>query len=143
MSSRVLSRAKAFAGWAAGGVVLGFTVLMVSACPGRLENKEQFLGCADVPTTILGPRCATANCHDAEEPVAELDLTPDADLASRLLDVDGVGCTGKLADSMAPEESLLYTKCLPENSCQSRMPITGDKLTDAELECLLEYIEEL
>lgn len=115
----------------------------IGACPGSLENPDQFLGCQDVPTTILGPRCATANCHDAEEPVSELDLTPDSGLEARLIDIDGIGCTGKVVDTAAPDQSLLYTKCLATNSCLSRMPVTGEKLTDAELECLLEYITEL
>ncbi len=125
--------------------VVGIAVLTVgaAACPGSLENKDQFLGCQDVPSTILGPRCATSNCHDADQPAAELDLTADSGLAARMVDVDGTGCTGKIVDSAAPEESLLYTKCLSTNDCNSIMPVTGEKLTDAEFECLLEYISEL
>ncbi|NUP11876.1 MAG: hypothetical protein HOW73_38000 [Polyangiaceae bacterium] len=122
--------------------ISGLTTLL-AACPGSLENPEQFMGCQDVPTTILGPRCATANCHDAEEPVAELDLTPDSGLEARIVDVDGTGCMGKLVDTAAPDQSLIYTKCLATNSCQSQMPVTGEKLTDEELECLLEYLTEL
>lgn len=127
------------------GAVLAIAGLTVgaAACPGSLENKDQFLGCQDVPTTILGPRCATSNCHDSDQPAAELDLTADSGLSARIVDVDGTGCTGKIVDSAAPEESLLYTKCLSTNDCSSVMPVTGEKLTDAELECLLEYIQEL
>lgn len=115
----------------------------MAACPGSLENREQFLGCQDVPTTILGPTCATSNCHDSEEPAGLLDLTPDDGLAARMVDVAGTGCMGKIVDPAAPEDSLLYTKCLSTNSCQTRMPLAGDKLDDAQLECLLEYIESL
>ncbi len=128
--------------------VLGLLALALAACPGSLENKEQFLdagpeGCGDVPVQLIGPRCATSNCHDADAPVAALDLTPDDGLAARLVGVEGDGCMGLLVDPDAPEESLMYTKCLEVPGCQSRMPLTGDKLTPDEEQCLLEWIETL
>ena len=143
MSSDLRSTGARLALAASSVVAFAGLTISLAACPGSLEDPDRFTGCQDVPATILGPRCATANCHDSEEPVAELDLTPDSGLAGRMVDVDGVGCTGKIVDTAAPDQSLLYTKCLETNSCQSRMPVTGDKLTEAELECLLEYISEL
>ncbi|MFO0552232.1 MAG: hypothetical protein U0271_27845 [Polyangiaceae bacterium] len=126
-------------------VLLGWLVALASACPGSLENKQQFIdgACGDVKVQILGQRCATANCHDSSAPAGGLDLTPDADLASRIVDVDGNGCPGKIVDTSAPEDSLLYTRVLSTNKCATRMPSSGDKLTSDEEACLLEWIESL
>jgi hypothetical protein len=136
---------------------LGVTLMVAaSGCPGSLENKDQFgfggggtggaAGCGDVPTAILGPRCATANCHDADAPVASLDLTPDAGLVDRIRDVDAEGMTCgafKIFDSAAPAESLLYTKCVEPVPCGSKMPIGGDVFTSAQADCILEWLETL
>ncbi len=128
--------------------VLAFTALAISACPGSLENKQQFLDgggsdCPDVPTTILGPRCATSNCHDSDMPLNNLDLTPDEGLAARLIGVPGDMCMGDLVDADDPSASLVYTKCLVTTSCGIQMPQTGEKLTTEEEECLLEWIQEI
>jgi len=136
-------RRRAVKGALAALVPLALFSVLVSACPGSLENPDQFLGCPDVPTKILGERCATAGCHGADTPQAGLDLTPDDGLAARMVDVDGVGCMGKIVDSAAPEQSLLYTKCLATNTCLTRMPQTGEVLSDFEEDCLLEYIQGL
>jgi hypothetical protein len=126
----------------------------LTGCPGTLDDKERFAttgtgegagdvgGCGDVPTTLIAPKCATANCHDAEAPPAALDLTADAGLASRLVGVAGV-CDGLLVDPEAPSSSLMYTKCLATNACNTRMPITGTKLTAEEEQCLLTWLESL
>jgi hypothetical protein len=138
-------------------VGLGVTLTVAaSGCPGTLENKDQFNfggggsggaeGCGDVPATILGPRCATANCHDSDAPVAALDLTPDAGLVDRIRDVDATGtscATFKLFDPAAPAESLVYTKCVEPVPCGSKMPIGGDVFTSAQSACILEWLETL
>lgn len=128
--------------------VLVVGACLLGACPGSLENKEQFLGagggCGDVASGLVAQRCATAACHDADAPAGSLDLTDDAGLAGRLVDKDSVGCAGgKLVDSQSPEASVLYTKCLESNACATRMPQTGEKLTAAEEACLLEWIQTL
>jgi uncharacterized membrane protein YgcG len=125
------------------GIVVGST--MLSACPGSLENKNDFLdasACGDVPADLIAPRCATENCHDSTDPQGELDLTNDEGLVDRIVGVPGV-CPGVLADPGAPETSLMYTKCLATNDCQSRMPLTGDKLTAEDEACLLEWLGTL
>lgn len=128
-------------------VLLG-SAWLLAACPGSLENKDQFLGagggCGDVPSGLLAQRCATSACHDAEAPAASLDLTDDDGLATRLVGVDSVGCAGgKLVDSAAPESSVMYTKCLESNACATRMPQTGEKLSAEEEQCLLDWISSL
>jgi hypothetical protein len=97
--------------------------------------------CPDVPTTILGPRCATSNCHDSDMPLNNLDLTPDEGLAARLIGVPGDMCMGDLVDADDPSASLVYTKCLVTTSCGIQMPQTGEKLTTEEEECLLGWIQ--
>lgn len=157
-SSHRAARAAKLLGLGPLAVALGVTlVVLASGCPGSLENKDQFgfggsggtggaAGCGDVPTAILGPRCATANCHDSDAPVASLDLTPDAGLVDRIRDVDAVGMTCgafKVFDTAAPAESLLYTKCVEPVPCGSKMPIGGDVFTSAQAECILEWLETL
>lgn len=131
--------------------VLGACMLLLSACPGTLENKDAFTtgggggdGCGDVETALVGARCATANCHDAAAKAGSLDLTPGEGLAARLVDVASVTCMGaKIVDSAAPEQSTMYTKVLETNACGLRMPGSGMKLTDAEEQCLLTWLSEL
>lgn len=126
------------------GLALG--VVALAGCPGSLENPEAFGDAStvcDAPKTILGPRCATSNCHDAEDPISNLDLTPDDGLVARLSGVAGVDCAGTLLDTASPESSLILTKCQADNTCAARMPITGAKLTADEEQCLLEWISSL
>lgn len=129
-----------------GAVGLALGVVGLAGCPGSLENPEAFGDAStvcDAPNTILGPRCATSNCHDAEDPISNLDLTPDAGLVARLSGVAGVDCAGTLLDTASPESSLILTKCQADNTCAARMPITGAKLTADEEQCLLEWISSL
>jgi hypothetical protein len=125
---------------ASGAMLLAGALL--PACPGSLDNPEDFVG----PTAdIIGPRCATAACHDAHSKAGGLDLTPDANLKKRIIDVPGTGpgCTGKYVDTAAPEMSLIYTKCTPMKICGSQMPLTGNPLTQDELDELLMWVQSL
>lgn len=127
-------------------VLLAGGSLALAACPGSLENKEAFTsggGCGDTATKIVGARCATSNCHDADQPQSGIDMTPDAGLASRLVGVPGDLCSGFLIDPNNPDQSLMYTKCLATNSCNARMPFSGAKLTTEEEQCLLDWVTEL
>jgi hypothetical protein len=123
-------------------IALGATTLGLAACPGSLDHPEDFNG---VPADILAPRCATANCHDAKFKAGFLDLTPDADLRARLVDVPakGPGCNGKLVDSAHPEQSLLYTKCTASPPCGTEMPQTGQSLDQDELDAMLAWVSGL
>ena len=126
-----------------------------AGCPGTLENKDQFLtsggggtggggGCGDMPA-FLQQRCGSSNCHDADMPIAGLDLTDDEGLVARIKDVDGLGSgctTAKLADSANPAESLIYTKCVAP-TCGSKMPIGGTALTQTDFDCILGWLESI
>lgn len=112
----------------------------LAGCPGSLEHKEDFTG---VPANILGPSCAKSQCHDAETAAGRLDLSPDEGLRERLIDVAGSsGCGGKLVDLANPEQSLLYTKCLPNPECGTQMPQTGS-LGEEDIAELLTWIKSL
>jgi hypothetical protein len=124
--------------------------LGLAGCPGSLEDPERFAladgsACLDVPTTLLGAKCATgAGCHVAEAPGGDLDLVSPG-LAARLVDVPASSTCGGtlLVDSSDPEASLLYQKVLDSAPCGSRMPLGGAPLVDVERACLLEWITEL
>ncbi len=147
-------RARARAAIACAALLLAS--LGLAACPGSLDTKEfpaagatgATGGCGDVPTSLLKNRCAVSGCHTATSPQGKLDLTADAALTMRLVDVDSTSgtCTGKLIDKAAPDQSLLYTKCGGTPPCGSQMPLpsTTDKkgtpLSDAEKKCLLDWI---
>ena len=132
--------------------LLAFLGAPLMACPGDLENAAAFTtagagggsGCGDVETTLIGARCATANCHDSTTHAQDLDLTPGSGLAAKLVNVPGTlsACPGTLVDPAAPENSLMYTKTTA-TACGIQMPASGKKLTEAEQECLLEWITGL
>src|SRR5437660_760496 len=71
------------------------------ACPGSIENREQFvgggpacmIGVANVESMIITTRCATSGCHDSTSRSGGLDLAS-PNLASRLVNVASSTCPG-------------------------------------------------
>lgn len=141
-------------------VIAGCAVILllsggIAACPGSLDTDEfpaaagsgATGGCGDVPSTILKTRCATSVCHDASSPAGSLDLTNDNGLVARLVDVDPTDptCagTGKIVDKADVSKSLLYTKCGDAPPCGTIMPQTGQKLSAADKQCLLDWITSI
>jgi hypothetical protein len=121
-------------------VVATITVSALAAgCPGTIEFKEDFTG---VPLEIIGPSCAKSLCHDSTSKAGRLDLSPDEGLRGRLVDVPSFACGGKLVDTANPEQSVLYTKCMPNPPCGTQMPQTGS-LDPSEIEDLLTWIKSL
>jgi len=92
----------------------------------------------------IAPSCATASCHDAQDPSAALDLSggPDATHA-RILDAAAAGdaCVDvgmPMLSAGDPAMSLLVTKVTPnEIPCGSEMPLAGNSLS-AQRRCALE-----
>lgn len=122
---------------------------VLGGCPGTLDDPDRFArgggssgGCPDIPTELFADRCATAGCHNADDAAGSLNLDASG-LEARIVDVDAVGCDGKLVDTADPEASVMYTKCLESNDCASRMPLTGTDLNSEELQCLLDYLSTL
>ncbi|MCA9582611.1 MAG: hypothetical protein KC416_12510 [Myxococcales bacterium] len=136
---------------------LAMVAMFSAGCPGTLDNPERFLsgntmdastkddggscGSINVELDILskttGNGCAQAGCHDGQT------------FPPNLLDLDVPGLSGKTSascggakyiDPDAPMESLIYTKLAAAPPCGDQMPLDRDPLTDAEVECVLQWI---
>jgi hypothetical protein len=124
--------------------VAGLVLLASAGCPGRLRDKQRFLGdagasCGDVVANIFVPKCGSGICHGGSAPQQGLDLVS-AGIAARVVGVTAKGCAVTLADPGDPEASLLYTKLAPNPPCGSQMPLAALPLSDAEAACVLEWI---
>jgi hypothetical protein len=124
--------------------VVGLALFAGAGCPGRLRDKERFLGdagggCGDVVANIFIPKCGASICHDGTEPQQGLDLVS-AGVAARVVGVSATSCAATLADPDDPEASLLYTKLAPNPPCGAQMPLAQLPLSDEEAACLLDWI---
>ncbi|WP_437735335.1 nucleotide-binding protein [Sorangium sp. So ce1335] len=136
--------------WAAAALAAPALPLVLTACPGTIEDKERFrardagpddVACADVPT-VLAERCGGVSCHGPGEPASALDLVT-LGVADRVAGRPAQSCAGVLADPERPEESVLYVKLTDAPSCGARMPLGAPPYTPAELECVAAWIAEL
>ncbi|MGE3499000.1 MAG: hypothetical protein AB7N53_14020 [Candidatus Binatia bacterium] len=124
-----------------GGVSISELVAMVGAA---------LNGCTATPTptaiaatlqviqdTIFTPRCAIAGCHDSSES-GDLRLETGhsyEELVGVAPEIEVAGNSGmKRVDPMHPENSFLLVKLAgPPPDQGSRMPLSGDPLTEAEM----------
>ncbi len=134
----------------------------LTACPGTLDNIEQFLGdggalpdagtpdsgvdpCDYVVADILSSpqSCASAVCHDADTPSNQLNLAA-PDIIGRLRDQTPVDpdCSDELLiDSANPENSLLFTILTDPPPCTvSTMPLIPPPLANEDIACILTWI---
>jgi hypothetical protein len=123
----------------------------LAGCPGHLEDPGRFAGefgtggstttaCPDVPT-LLSTTCTAAGCHAATTPAAGLDLASPG-VFMRLSGKQAMGGSGLLVDPTNPASSVLYTKLMSPPPFGSRMPLVGMPLGDAEVACVLTWIEQ-
>jgi hypothetical protein len=122
----------------------GLALLACAACPGRLHDKDRFLGeagasCGDVVANVFVPKCGSSNCHGSSAPQQGLDLVS-AGVAARVVGMTAKACAATLADPENPEASLLYTKLAPNPPCGGQMPLAQSPLSDAETACVLKWI---
>ena len=96
--------------------------------------------CPDVAQSIFGPTCATSGCHSAQDKTQGLDLQS-PDLFARLAGVQANEGPGLLVDRGSPSQSVLYTKLTPTPPFGARMPLVGAPLSDADIACVLSWIE--
>jgi hypothetical protein len=96
-------------------------------------------GCGDVVATVFVPKCGGATCHGGTAPQQGLDLVSPG-VASRVVGLTAKGCAATLADPDDPAASLLYTKLAPNPPCGSQMPLAQLPLSQAEADCVLEWI---
>ena len=127
--------------------------LLLTGCPGKLADKQSFLAaapvedagdadagaCGDVVTRIFVPSCGGNGCHGATGSQQGLDLVSPG-VESRVIGVQAKVCPGTLADPDNPAGSLLYTKVLSKPQCGTQMPLGRLALSDADAECVLEWI---
>lgn len=133
----------------------GWTALLILgplllACPGALEDPDRFRPAAqtctlqiDVETDILVARCGTTNCHVAGPSAsAGLDLAS-ADPMARMKDLPELSCTQRpLVSTTNIRASVLLDRLKATPSCGARMPLTGDPLSQAEIDCVEVWINE-
>jgi hypothetical protein len=109
---------------------------------GEQEAPPDELGACDMPK-FFEERCGGGICHsNGESTAAGLDLTSPG-VEQRVSGAAGTACAGVLADPSDPEGSLLYTKVGDAPTCGTRMPLTGEPLTEDELSCMRDWISGL
>ena len=137
------------AGLVTGGLAMG-------GCPGSLENPERFTGgggpggagaCPDIEAELFPQKCTDGtNCHTADFEAAGLDLeTPG--IGDRIVGAPATatGCMGMpMADPSDPTGSIIYN-VLTDESCSTfgQMPFGADPLSQAEIDCVEEWITTL
>jgi hypothetical protein len=94
---------------------------------------------------IFGSRCATSGCHTAEAHAASLDMTPDAGLRKRLVDVPSTQEKGALLVAEgAPTASYLVCKvdpaCTTIAAGSAHMPLSGEPLSSSEIQAITAWI---
>jgi hypothetical protein len=109
---------------------------------GADETSSDEPASCDVPK-LFEHSCGGDICHsNGESTAAGLDLTSPG-VEQRVSGVAGSGCAGILADPANPEASLLYTKVADAPECGTRMPLTGEPLTEDEMSCMRDWISGL
>ena len=122
-------------------LVVAFFLLLLTACPGRLDDPGLFLdggggdGGCNVEAGIFQVTCAGAGCH-----------TPPAD---NNLDLVSPGVADRLKGTSATCSNRPYTTYLPAKvemttpPCGAAMPLGKAMLTTAELACVNAYMAAL
>jgi hypothetical protein len=113
-------------------------------CPGTIDDPTPFLtteqGCADIQG-LFAERCGQSQCHSDSNAIANLDLlSPNP--ASRLVGVPASDAcdAAPLVDTVDPFSSVLYLKLTDDYCGDAKMPLSGDPLSDDELECVEQWI---
>jgi hypothetical protein len=104
---------------------------------------------------IVTGQCAISGCHNASSAAtlgAGLNLTPDSGIGSRLVGVKSPGalvsqCGGNttpyLDKGSNPATGLLIDKIKPNPPCGVQMPETPPLLTDAQVQCVVQWATTL
>jgi hypothetical protein len=124
----------------------------LAGCPGELADPGRFVDgggggggtgggstCPDTPT-FLATTCIGSGCHGSDAPVEGLDLQSSG-VFTRLSGKKAMGGPGMLIDPTDPTKSVLYLKLLNPPPFGSRMPLVGTPLSDAQVACVLSWIE--
>jgi len=119
---------------------------IVAGCPGELDDEARFRvdgggtgDCTDA-MQIFKASCLGSGCHNATEKFSDLDLeTPG--VVDRYNGVNAKGSSAhQLINPTDPSQSAIYTKTKSPAPFGLQMPMTGDKLTAAQQQCILTWI---
>ena len=122
-----------------------WAMALLPACSGDADDTagggDDSRVVCDVPT-LFATTCAYSTCHNADDQAAGLDLVSTG-VENRLSLQPASTCYGSLADPTDPTASVLYTKVSPDNDCGANMPLGGNQLPPADVECIAQWIEGL
>ncbi|WP_438008672.1 hypothetical protein WME89_08200 [Sorangium sp. So ce321] len=98
-------------------------------------------GCDDAPALVTA-KCANAGCHDANSKQAGLSLAAGWENTVR---GQASACGGGASVLVPgdPDGSTLYTKVTPTPTCNNRMPLGAQPLSDTEIACIHDFIAAL
>ncbi|WP_437759202.1 hypothetical protein [Sorangium sp. So ce1389] len=98
-------------------------------------------GCAEAPALVTS-KCATAGCHDANSKQAGLSLASGWENTVR---GQASACGGGASVLVPgdPDGSTIYTKVTPTPTCNNRMPLGAQPLSDTEIACIHDFIAAL
>jgi hypothetical protein len=129
------------------GEMIAAVNALLAGCPAPPTPTETPAATLDViQATIFSPRCAIPTCHDAAVASGSLILTDAATSYAALVDVDPTIDAARLAgmkrvDPGHPDNSFLLSKLAgPPLGQGSRMPLTGEPLTDTEMALIRAWI---
>ena len=131
------------------GEMIAAVNALLNGCPATPTPTETPAATLDyIQAHIFAPRCAISTCHDHAIASAGLELTDAQTSYDALVGVDPTTEAAKLAgmkrvDAGSPDTSFLITKLVgPPLGQGSRMPLTGDPLTDAEVGLIRTWIAD-
>lgn len=121
--------------------------LLLSGCPGDGEDSGSVVCDGHLETIrveILVPNCTGSDCHDADDPAADLDLTqPLEEIETQLVGIASTECLDKVRVAPGDREgSFLWEKLHTDPACGEPMPIDG-QLSSEELDCIGRWIDEV
>ncbi|MDP3276625.1 MAG: hypothetical protein Q8Q09_15615 [Deltaproteobacteria bacterium] len=137
------------------GIASLSALALLSGCPGKLDNWQDFVGANEGGTTsctiavsmveqqLVRPRCATSGCHDRGDRAGGLDLQS-PNIASRLVDQPSSSCSGRLLVNRASlGESHMLAKVSSDPGCGRQMPLGAPALSVSEVACIRSWIGTL
>jgi len=143
-------------------LLIALSTSTLTGCPvaADLENPERFdladAGLKDNSciTPALKRSCWGIGCHGSDTPAAMLDMQS-PDVASRLVNVDAAhtdildGSEGnclageKRINTSSVEDSAIIKKINGKQSCGGKMPVAPRTLSEADKQCICEWVYEL
>jgi len=129
------------------GEMIAAVNALLNGCPATPTPTDTPAATLDyIQAQIFAPRCAIATCHDSAVASGGLVLVDAQTSYDALVGVDPTVEAARLAgmkrvDPGNPDNSFLISKLVgPPAGQGNRMPLTGDKLTDAEVDLIRTWI---